>query len=147
MLKYIKDVAEATPLPPRHLAILVTICRANERLGFVFERAFCSLSSLEVTRRFSIDQILNVVIQIFAGLAALHHTYNIVHSDLKPDNILIHDTIKITDFGHAHMIKPSAIFSAAPCISDYIGYQKITSSLYRAPEIVLGRLWMVFARL
>ncbi|MGW4127288.1 protein kinase domain-containing protein [Amycolatopsis japonica] len=50
----------------------------------------------------TMDAVLDVAIQMGWGLAAAHQA-GVVHQDVKPANVLIHDdgTVKITDFGIA----------------------------------------------
>lgn len=66
--------------------------------------------------------------QMFQGLAYLHLN-NLVHRDLKPDNILLNEKndIKITDFGWSRKIENE---------KDPIT-KLIANILYRAPEICL----------
>lgn len=56
----------------------------------------------EKTRQIQPEKVLFYGKQILKGLAFLHHN-NIVHRDIKPQNILItnEDTVKICDFGMA----------------------------------------------
>lgn len=68
--------------------------------------------------------------QLLVALAemSLPHV-NIIHADLKPDNIMLvemlHRKIKIVDFGSA-------------CCKTLHSAQYIQSRYYRAPEVVLG---------
>lgn len=49
--------------------------------------------------KFNIDEIKSITIQIISGIAYLN-SYNLIHCDIKPQNILIKDNIiKIIDFG------------------------------------------------
>ena len=62
--------------------------------------------------------------QIISGITEMH-SRNIVHRDIKPDNILFHgDVVKIADFGFA---KPIDV--------DYL-VTKVGTPLYQAPEIM-----------
>lgn len=59
----------------------------------------------------------------------MFYSLEIIHRDIKPDNILINicDRIKVCDFGHAKLFiedKPSSPYAVSCC--------------YRAPELVLG---------
>lgn len=66
--------------------------------------------------------------QIFQGLAYLHLN-NLVHRDLKPDNILLNEKneIKITDFGWSRKIESKKDPTT----------KWIANILYRAPEVCL----------
>ncbi|KZV84484.1 kinase-like protein [Exidia glandulosa HHB12029] len=77
--------------------------------------------------------------QIISGFKFLHGA-NIVHGDLKPDNVLITDTMQavISDFGLSRFSGPSepgAMSTAAPV-------RTIGNSRYMAPEIHTGRICM-----
>lgn len=51
------------------------------------------------------DEIKNVIEQIVIGIEYMHNNH-ILHRDIKPQNILLHDNIiKICDFGFSTMIK------------------------------------------
>ncbi len=59
---------------------------------------------LEDGKRLSVDDALNIAIQVASGLAYAHE-HGIVHRDIKPSNIMVLQgkRIKIADFGIARM--------------------------------------------
>jgi serine/threonine protein kinase len=61
-----------------------------------------TMSQLMAERPIQLDQILDIAIQIAQGLEEAHHQ-NVIHRDIKPDNIMRSETgrIKIMDFGLA----------------------------------------------
>lgn len=77
---------------------------------------------------FSLNLIKRFAIQILIGLFFMKE-HNIVHCDMKPENILLRKInksgIKIIDFGSG-------------CLENEKIYTYIQSRFYRAPEIVLG---------
>jgi eukaryotic-like serine/threonine-protein kinase len=56
------------------------------------------------TRRMSLDEVLNIAIQVASALQAAH-TAGIAHRDIKPENIMIRSDgyIKVLDFGLAKL--------------------------------------------
>ena len=81
--------------------------------------------------RFDVDTFLRYADEICTGVAYAHHE-NVVHSDLKPANIMLtaEDEVKITDFGvaqvvHETMTRVSRVETAG-------------TLLYMSPEILGG---------
>ena len=99
---------------------------------------YCENGALfnQITRRFSETQIAIIFKQIFSGLCYLHSN-NIIHRDLKLENILISDieksiksneefySIKIIDFGTAKLFDKKTNARAV-----------VGSSYYIAPEVL-----------
>ncbi|CAH2355312.1 hypothetical protein CLIB1423_24S00848 [[Candida] railenensis] len=92
-----------------------------------------SLLEISSYKGFSINILKDFSKQILTGLEVIH-SMNIIHCDIKPENIMIKlptspsmDTlsIKIIDFGSS-------------CFKNEISYSYIQSRYYRAPEVVLG---------
>lgn len=77
---------------------------------------------------FSTQRIKSVAKQVLTALSFLH-SKNIIHSDLKPENVLIKNmeacTVKVIDLG-------SSCF-----VTDFLG-SYVQSRSYRAPEVILG---------
>lgn len=70
------------------------------------------------------EQTIGILKQIVEGLKYIHHK-NIIHRDIKPDNILIQNgTVKIADFGLSVLIT-----------GNKLSYNVVTL-YYRAPEIL-----------
>lgn len=80
-----------------------------------------------------LEQVRGVVEQVIKGLQAFHRL-EIVHQDLRPDNILIdaHDTVKIIDFGSTKVAGIAEIAQAGDPL------QIPGAALYAAPEYFLG---------
>tara|TARA_B100000925_G_scaffold159615_1_gene119841 strand:- start:59 stop:1216 length:1158 start_codon:yes stop_codon:yes gene_type:complete len=76
----------------------------------------------------NINQDYRYFSQILSGLEYLHKN-NILHRDIKPQNILIHNNnIKISDFGFAKAFEKNEL------ITTFCG-----SPLYMAPEIIIDK--------
>lgn len=89
-----------------------------------------TLSALMKDGELSIPTVLKIALQICRGVAAIH-AVGVVHRDLKPDNIMVVDSlrVKITDFGVARG-DVSLLTGAAEQILGTIAYL--------APETLIG---------
>ncbi|TDZ29836.1 Serine/threonine-protein kinase prp4 [Colletotrichum spinosum] len=114
----------------RHFDHKGHLCMAFENL---------SLNLREVLKKFGNNVGINLgatrayAHQIFIGLAHMRKC-NVVHADLKPDNILVNETrqvLKICDLGTG--IDKSDAATAHNEITPYL-----VSRFYRAPEVILG---------
>ena len=83
-------------------------------------------------KRLSIDETLNIVIQVADSLEFAHE-HGIVHRDIKPSNIMVlsDNHVKIADFGIAHMDSCSSL------LRTQVG-QIMGSPLYMSPEHALS---------
>lgn len=88
----------------------------------------------------SMDELRKLSIDMLTGLSFLHFKVNMIHTDLKPDNILL-DTVltskdglgdgwTIADFGSASFYRP-----------EKLDVDLISTRPYRAPEVVMGSQW------
>jgi mitogen-activated protein kinase 1/3 len=75
------------------------------------------------------EHIQYIMYQVFLGMYVLHQN-NIVHRDIKPNNILLNDScdLKICDFGFAREVQDNP-----EDITEYV-----VTRYYRAPEIMLN---------
>lgn len=80
-----------------------------------------------------INAVREIVDQIIVGVRALHRK-EIIHQDLKPDNIMIDmdGTVKIVDFGSVRIL---GLEEAAP---EFAPDHAMGTVGYAAPELVLG---------
>lgn len=131
-ISFLQKLADLDPDDRKHVVRLLGHFKHHNHLCMVFESLNMNLR--EVIRRFGKDVGLNLravrayAHQMFLALALMRKA-EIMHADLKPDNILVNETktaIKICDLGSASSISEGEI-------TPYL-----VSRFYRAPEIILG---------
>ena len=129
----LQKLTDADPEDKRHMIRLERSFTHKGHLCMVFENL--SINLREVLKKFGRDVGINLKAirsyaqQMFLGLSLLQKC-NILHADLKPDNILVNEartTLKICDLGSA------ADASDGKEITPYL-----VSRFYRAPEVMLG---------
>lgn len=81
--------------------------QGHDRLPYIVMEYFNGMSLkhfLEGVQELTIEQKLSIVSQVAEGLYAAHQ-HNICHRDIKPDNILVDEKlkVKITDFGICYL--------------------------------------------
>lgn len=128
----LEQLQEADPQNKMHLIKFDRYFDHKGHLCMVFENL--SMDLREVLKKFGRDVGLNLRAvraygqQIFLGLSHLRRC-NILHADLKPDNLLVNEQrniLKVCDLG-----------SASPASDNEIT-PYLVSRFYRAPEIILG---------
>ncbi|KAJ3151116.1 U4/U6 small nuclear ribonucleoprotein prp4 [Geranomyces variabilis] len=131
-LSILKKLMAADPEGKKHVIKLLRHFEHKNHLCLVFESL--SLNLREVLKKFGKDVGLNIKAvriyaqQLFLSLSLLKKC-NILHADIKPDNILVTEsksTLKLCDLG-------SASDAGENDITPYL-----VSRFYRAPEIILG---------
>ncbi len=83
---------------------------------------------------FSTSQIIEIMLQVCAGLSYAHKR-DIIHRDLKPDNIMVTDIqdnlkVKILDFGLAKVLAPASVRNTNATVTGTV----FGSPLYMSPE-------------
>jgi serine/threonine-protein kinase PRP4 len=128
----LQQLQEADPEGKKHVIKFERYFEHKGHLCLVFENL--SMNLRELLKKFGRDVGLNLRAiraygqQMFLGLS-LFRQCNILHADLKPDNILVNEQrniLKICDLG-----------SAFP-VSDTPTAPYLVSRFYRAPEVMLG---------
>ncbi|KAL8919764.1 MAG: hypothetical protein Q9208_006630 [Pyrenodesmia sp. 3 TL-2023] len=131
-VEILQKLAQADPEDKKHVIKLERIFEHKGHLCMVFENL--SINLREVLKKFGRDVGINLKAvrayaqQMFLGLTLLRKC-NVLHADLKPDNVLINESrnvLKICDLG-------SASDASENEITPYL-----VSRFYRAPEIILG---------
>ncbi|CAM0135470.1 unnamed protein product [Umbelopsis sp. WA50703] len=128
-LNILKKLMEADPEDKKHVIRLRRSFEHRNHLCLVFESL--SMNLREVLKRYGKDVGINIKAvrvyaqQLFLALSLLNKS-NILHADIKPDNILVTEsknTLKLCDLGSASDV-------AENDITPYL-----VSRFYRAPEI------------
>lgn len=131
-IQILEQLLEADPDDKKHLIRFERYFDHKGHLCMVFENL--SMNLREVLKKFGRDVGLNLrairayAQQMFLGLSLLRKC-NILHADLKPDNLLVNEqrsVLKICDLGSASSASDNEI-------TPYL-----VSRFYRAPEIILG---------
>ncbi|CAL8072107.1 unnamed protein product [Orchesella dallaii] len=131
-LEILKRLNDEDPEDKYHCVRLKRHFYHKQHLCMVFEPL--SMNLREVLKKYGKDIGLHVKAvrsytqQLFLALKLLKKS-NILHADIKPDNILVNENkvmLKVCDFG-------SASYSHENDITPYL-----VSRFYRAPEIILG---------
>ncbi len=131
-IEILQKLMDADPEDKKHLIRLERYFEHKGHLCMIFEHL--SINLREVLKKFGRDVGINLravriyAQQMFLGLSLMRKC-NILHADLKPDNILVNENrsmLKICDLGSASDASDNEI-------TPYL-----VSRFYRAPEIILG---------
>lgn len=131
-IQILEQLLDADPEDKKHVIRFERSFDHKGHLCMVFENL--SMNLREVLKKFGRDVGLNLrairayAQQMFLGLSLLRKC-NILHADLKPDNLLVNEQrsiLKICDLGSASSASENEI-------TPYL-----VSRFYRAPEIILG---------
>ncbi|XP_046880250.1 pre-mRNA processing factor 4Bb [Hypomesus transpacificus] len=132
-LEFLKKLNDADPDDKFHCLRLFRHFYHKQHLCLVFEPL--SMNLREVLKKYGKDVGIHIkavrsyIQQLFLALKLLKRC-NILHADIKPDNILVNESktiLKLCDFGSASHVADNDI-------TPYL-----VSRFYRAPEIIIGK--------
>jgi eukaryotic-like serine/threonine-protein kinase len=92
---------------------------ARSPVGYAME---AMTRSAAVQQSYTLDQLLNIFVQIASALA-FSHQHGVIHFDVKPENILLDDACslaKLCDFGCAHKLKSAVATASASMVQGQV---------------------------
>jgi serine/threonine protein kinase len=123
--KIIGEINIVKKLDNNNILKFIDVYESDRHMYLITELCDYSLSKI-INNFLTEKEIHDVFCQIINGIKYLYDN-NIIHRDIKPDNILIKDNVvRIADFGFAKEINESQIILNTIC----------GSPLYMAPEIL-----------
>ncbi|NWV04190.1 CDKL2 protein, partial [Ptilonorhynchus violaceus] len=127
----LREIKLLKQLRHENLVNLLDVCKRKKRWYLVFEFVdHTVLDDLEASPSgLDYDRVRKYLFQIMRGIAFCH-SHNIIHRDVKPENILVSQSgvVKLCDFGFARPLSASG--------ESYTDY--VATRWYRAPELLVG---------
>jgi serine/threonine protein kinase/ActR/RegA family two-component response regulator len=132
--RFLREARTAASLNHPNIATIYTVDEHESTMYIAMELVLgTSLADLVAARSLTPADIVRIARQTAEALAVAHEK-QIVHRDIKPDNIIVlQRTIKVLDFGIAKMIGPSADDSLTR------GQLILGTPYYMSPEQALGK--------
>lgn len=122
-----------------HVTTMLDAFEENGKCYIVMKKADRTLGKLiQESGPMDLQNTVHIVRQIALGLEGLH-SIGWTHTDLKPENIVVYDDmrVQIIDFGCC--MRPESASTAPSGIPiDEDGHFYLTTRWYRAPEVVLA---------
>lgn len=132
-IELIREMLALRNTQHKNIVRLFDVILSSDTISFVMEYVASSLKLAieDINRPLNEEIPRYYMYQLFTGVNYLH-SLNIMHRDLKPDNILITSTglLKITDFGQCCIYVPDDRNRNYEC--------QVASRWYRAPELLFG---------
>ncbi len=114
--RFLKEARIASSLDHPNIGVIHAIEETSDGRTFIvmayYEGQSLAQRINEGSRPLSVADVVEIVIQIARGLEQAH-SHKIVHRDVKPSNVMLtgHETVKIVDFGLAHVSEATATFT------------------------------------
>jgi serine/threonine protein kinase len=126
----IKAINSLTPHPNVVSLVDSGVYRDKDKPAYVMPEADMALDKYLATTDLSVDKLLELFLQILAGVQHIHSA-GIIHRDIKPENILIFSGIpKVSDLG-------LCLIAEIPRVTDT--NEAVGPRYYMAPELEDGR--------
>ncbi|RNF10547.1 putative mitogen-activated protein kinase, putative,kinase [Trypanosoma rangeli] len=126
----LREVRVLKQLRHPNIISLLDVFRRDGRLYLVFEYVENTILQLIEDRRHGLspDEVRRYTYQLLNGVDYCH-AHNIIHRDVKPENILVSKggILKLCDFGFARQLSSKGKYT------DYVA-----TRWYRAPELLVG---------
>eukprot|EP00092_Neocalanus_flemingeri_P046247 GFUD01052009.1.p1 GENE.GFUD01052009.1~~GFUD01052009.1.p1 ORF type:complete len:305 (-),score=76.85 GFUD01052009.1:178-1092(-) len=127
----LREICLLKELKHKNIVALYDVLHSERKLTLVFEHCDQDLKKYfdSLNGEIDTDVVKSLMYQLLRGLNYCH-THNVLHRDLKPQNLLINKNgeLKLADFGLARAFGiPVRCYSA-----------EVVTLWYRAPEILLG---------
>ena len=133
--RFLKEAEQASGLTGAHVAAIYDVLEERGEIFLVMEYIEGQNLRQRLHHPISLQEFLNIAVQCVEALVGAHER-NIIHCDLKPENIMVTATneIKILDFGVAKRLPRSDKSSTMDKARGFGG-----TLAYMAPEVLLER--------
>ncbi|EAN80624.1 mitogen-activated protein kinase [Trypanosoma equiperdum] len=126
----LREVRVLKQLRHPNVIALLDVFRRDGKLYLVFEYVENTILQLIEEKKYGLspDEVRRYTFQLLNGVSYCH-AHNIIHRDVKPENILVSrdGVLKLCDFGFARQLS---------CRGNYTEY--VATRWYRAPELLVG---------
>jgi eukaryotic-like serine/threonine-protein kinase len=137
--RFLKEAQRASALNHPNIAAIYDVLEDKGEILLVMEYIEGVTLRQRMTDPISIEEFLDVAIQCTEGLGAAHER-RIVHSDIKPENIMLTPAkrVKILDFGVAKRLAHSDPNEATETLASMTASLSGTPA-YMAPEVLMQK--------
>jgi tetratricopeptide (TPR) repeat protein len=134
--RILKEAERASRLSDRRIAQIYDVIEEKSEIYLVMEYVEGETLRQRLLRPMNLDDFLGVAIECTQALHAAHER-NIIHCDVKPENIMLTTTgdVKVLDFGIAKEIAAGDSMTAS-LAGTQTGFLRGTPA-YMAPEVLL----------
>jgi eukaryotic-like serine/threonine-protein kinase len=137
--RFLKEAERASCLSDQHIAGIYDVLEEKDETYLVMEYVDGTTLRPRLQQPFPVEEFIPTAIQCARALQAAHEK-DIIHGDIKPENIMLTTggKIKILDFGVAKRLAPAGDADATPSIASQPATFSGTPA-YMAPEVLLEK--------